>query len=110
LTAGQKFITADEAQEAMLRYQDAVKQKIESCRRYPLPAQQMGIEGTVTVTFKIYVDGSAQNVRILKSSGSKILDAEAIKTVTRATPFSPLSKAITESPVSIRVAIVFSMR
>lgn len=99
----------DEAQEAMLRYQDAIKQRIESCRYYPLRAQQMGMEGTVALTFKIYADGSSADICILESSGSKILDTEAIKTIVKATPFLPLPQTIKSNPVNIRVAIVFSM-
>ena len=94
---------------AMLRYQDMVKQRIESYRYYPLRAQRMRIEGVVDLAFVINADGSSENVRIIKSSGSKFLDAEAVKTIRKASPFLPLPEEIKRTNVDIRVAIVFSL-
>ncbi len=99
----------DEAEKAMLRYQDMVKQRIESYRYYPLRAQRMRIEGVVDLAFVINADGSSENVRIIKSSGSKFLDTEAVKTIRKASPFLPLPEEIKRTNVDIRVAIVFSL-
>jgi len=110
LPAKQKFITADEAQQAMLRYQDAVKQRIESCRRYPAWAQKQKIEGAVDLQFTIVANGSSQNIAVVQGSGSSLLDQEALDTIKRASPFRPLPREINQEVVNIRVAIVFSMR
>ena len=100
----------DKQQEAMLRYQDAVKQRIESCRRYPAWAQKQKIEGAVDLQFTIAANGDSQNITIVQGSGSSLLDEEARDTIKRASPFRPLPKEINQGTVNIHVAIVFSMR
>lgn len=109
LTAGQKIVASEKARELMLRYQDMVKQRIESYRCYPLRAQRIRIEGVVGLAFVINADGSSQNVRVVKSSGSKLLDTEAVKTIQKASPFLPLPQEIKRTTVDICVAIVFSL-
>ena len=98
------------AQEAMLRYQDMVKQRIEEVRRYPLWAKSQGIEGTVYLSFVVLLDGSSQGIKIIRSSGSKVLDEEAIVTIKRANPFPLIPKEITTSFVQMEVSIVFTLQ
>jgi protein TonB len=50
-----------------------------------------------------------RDVRVVSSSGSKILDEEAVATVKRASPFHPVPKEISKSPIGMTVAIVFSL-
>jgi len=97
------------AQEAMLRYQDMVKQRIEEVRRYPSWAKRQGIEGVVHVSFTVLSNGVGQNVKIVRSSGSRILDEEAEATIERATPFPSVPKEINDSSVQIEVSIVFAL-
>ncbi|MCK4326713.1 energy transducer TonB, partial [bacterium] len=78
------------AEEAILRYQDMVKRKIEEMRRYPSWAKERGIEGAVCLSFVVLANGQAQGIEITKSSGYKILDVAATTTVQRANPFPPL--------------------
>jgi len=99
----------DPAKEAMLRYQDMVKQKIEEVRRYPSWAERQGIEGIVYLTFRILSDGLSQDVKIVRSSGSKILDEEAIATIKRANPFSSIPGEINPHFVQMEVSIVFTL-
>ncbi|MBI4844904.1 MAG: energy transducer TonB [Candidatus Omnitrophica bacterium] len=97
------------AKEAMLRYQDKVKQRIEARRRYPAQARQKKIEGTVNISFSIMRDGSSQEARVAQSSGCDILDKEAVDTIKRACPFLPLPEEITSDSIAIYVAIVFAL-
>ncbi|MFA5346106.1 MAG: energy transducer TonB [Candidatus Omnitrophota bacterium] len=95
--------------EAMLRYQDMAKQRIEQARMYPLWAKKQGIEGIAYLYFIVLPNGSGQGVKLLRSSGSSVLDEEALATVKRASPFPPVPKEISSSSVSMEVAIVFSL-
>jgi len=95
--------------EAMLRYQDIVKQRIEQERMYPLWAKKQGIEGITHIYFTVLPNGAGQGVKLVRSSGSSVLDEEAIATVKRAGPFPPVPKEISSSSVSMEVAIVFSL-
>jgi protein TonB len=95
--------------EAMLRYQDIVKQRIEQERMYPLWAKKQGIEGVTRIYFTVLRNGAGQDVRITRSSGSGVLDEEALATVKRASPFPPVPEEIGGSSVGMEVAIVFSL-
>jgi len=106
----EKTEVIDPAKEAMLRYQDMVKQRIEEVRRYPAFAKRQGIEGRVYISFIVLSNGISQDIKIVSSSGSKILDEEAIETIKRANPFPPISKEINSSSVQMEVSIVFILQ
>ena len=107
----QEFVEVTNPQEeAMLRYQDMVKQKIESCRRYPSWAKKQGFEGTVHLKFTILSTGLARDVEIIKSSEFNILDKEAISTIKRAQPFPPIPKEMKVLSLTMEVSIVFTLQ
>jgi len=99
----------DAAQEAMLRYQDMVKQKIESHRQYPSWAQRRKIEGAVGLKFVILPNGQAEEIKVISSSGHEILDKESQDTIRRASPFLAIPDEISQGSVIIQLAIVFSI-
>lgn len=98
------------SQEAMLRYQDLVKQRIEEVRRYPLSAKRQGFEGAVGLRFVILSSGYTREAEVVRSSGFKILDQEAIATIVRASPFPPIPDEISQDFANIEVAIVFKLK
>ncbi|MFH1441676.1 MAG: TonB family protein [Candidatus Omnitrophota bacterium] len=105
----QKIKAVDPAKEAMLRYQDMVKQKIEEARRYPLWAKKQGIEGIARINFTVLSNGLSRDIKLVRSSGSGILDKEAIATIIRAEAFPPIPKEINSSSARMEVAIVFAL-
>jgi protein TonB len=105
----EKVEAIDSEKEAMLRYQDIVKQRIEQERMYPLWAKKQGIEGITRICFTVLRNGAGQSPRVIRSSGSGVLDEEALATVKRASPFPPVPKEISGSSVGMEVAIVFSL-
>jgi len=107
----QEFVKVINPQEeAMLRYQDMVKQKIESCRRYPNWAKKQGFEGTVHIKFTILSTGFVKNIKIIKPSGFNILDKEAISTIKRAQPFPPIPEEMKVSSLTMKVSVVFTLQ
>ena len=97
-------------EEAMLRYQDMIKQKIESCRRYPNWAKKQGFEDSVYLTFIVLFSGQARDIKIIHSSGFAILDNEAVATIRRASPFLPIPKKFNRSQFKMEVAVVFKLK
>ena len=55
---------------------------------YPEAARRQGIYGSLKLTVSIYADGRLEAVEVDRSSGSKILDAAAVKIVELATPYA----------------------
>lgn len=54
---------------------------------YPTAARKMGWKGQLIVSFVICKGGQVENIRIVKSSGFKILDDNAVKTIKEVQPF-----------------------
>jgi protein TonB len=54
---------------------------------YPLLARKMGWKGGVTVSFVITEKGTVERIRIIKSSGHKILDENVERTIREVQPF-----------------------
>lgn len=54
---------------------------------YPLLARKMGWKGQVTVSFIICEKGTVERIRIIKSSGHKILDENVESTIREVQPF-----------------------
>lgn len=58
---------------------------------YPEEAQRQGIYGTLILLTVIRSDGSLEQVKVLRSSGRKVLDDAAIRIVQLAAPFQPFN-------------------
>ena|GEM_PF-2717875 len=79
-----------------------IRKKIERAKRYPTLARQQEIEGSVRLSFSIEPTGEVTGLTLLGSSGSSILDQEALATVKRAAP-------LPYYPNPIRISLKFSL-
>jgi len=71
---------------------------------YPRAAEEMEISGTAIVQFNVKADGSVGQVILTASSGSRILDTNAMATILRSGPFP--RPAI---PVSLTFPVRYSL-
>lgn len=96
-----------EAKGEIKKYLFYVRDKLQENLSYPLMAKRLQIEGTVIVRFVIEKDGSVNEntIKIVKSSGSKILDKQAIITVKNSIPFKPPP----EGRIFIEIPVVFEI-
>lgn len=74
-------------------------------RPYPPLAAAMGWTGLVRVAFTIRRDGTVAELRIVKSSGRKVLDECALEEVRAAAPFPRPSE---EQPVEVPILYVLT--
>ncbi len=81
---------------------NTIRAAIEKAKSYPPLARKRGLEGTATTEFTIHGRGSPENIRIVRSSGSDILDNAAKNTVLRASPFPQVSGSV-EVPITFRL-------
>lgn len=70
-------------------YIQKVRQQIERHKVYPALARNLDMSGTVEVAYVINREGRLIHVKIVASSGSKILDRAALQAV-RAAVFPPM--------------------
>jgi protein TonB len=79
-----------------------IRRKIERSKRYPPLARVHQIEGIVSLSFSIESTGEVKDLQMIRSSGSPILDEEALATVKRAAP-------LPYYPSPIRISLKFSL-
>lgn len=85
-------ITAASAKEARdAYYLDGWRQKVETVGNlnYPAEARRRQIFGRLRMMVAIKADGSLHDVRIMQSSGQKVLDDAALRIVQLAAPYQP---------------------
>ncbi len=79
-------------------YLDSWRKHIESVGNlnYPGQARQQELYGSLRMMVALRPNGSVQEIRILQSSGHRILDEAAVSIVQMAAPFEPFSDALRE--------------
>jgi protein TonB len=77
------FNTAEYLRKNFFYIRDMIQKRI----IYPALARRMGWEGKVITSFIVSSGGYVRDVRISKSSGYEILDENALKAITNASPF-----------------------
>ena len=73
-----------------ISYFASIKRKIELVWQYPYEAAVAGIQGELTLDFVIARNGAVTSIELVRGSGSKILDDEAIRSIRKAAPFDPI--------------------
>jgi protein TonB len=84
------FVGANVREYAFARYVEDWVTKVERVGNvnYPEAARRQGIYGSLKLTVSIFADGRLEAVEVDRSSGSKVLDAAAVRIVELATPFA----------------------
>jgi protein TonB len=77
-------------------YLNSWRERIEAVgnRNYPQQARQKQIFGDLRLMVALYPNGEVKEVRVLKSSGQKVLDEAAIRIVHLAAPYEPFPAEI----------------
>jgi protein TonB len=104
---GDDSVTLDTDEFKFISYNRWLKIKVESVLKYPELAAISGYHGTLFIKFDILKDGSLGGVEVLKSSGYKILDDEALRSIRASAPFQPLPPEWNMERYSIRAAVIF---
>jgi protein TonB len=92
------------AQERYLREHFLyIKERILNQIVYPNLARRMGWHGKVLTSFVIHMDGTVSDIKILSSSGFKVLDENAVATIQDVSPFP-------KPPITARIIIPISYR
>lgn len=85
------FVGANVREYAFARYVEDWVTKVERVGNvnYPEAARQQGIYGSLKLTVSIFANGRIETIEVDRSSGSKILDAAAVRIVELAAPYAP---------------------
>jgi periplasmic protein TonB len=83
---------------------------LERNKRYPESAQSRHQQGTAQVFFSLDRQGRVVGSRIVRSSGTDVLDAEALALLRRAQPFPPPPPELPGPRIDLTVPIRFNLK
>ena len=91
-----QIISSVSAQKEQAIYLETWRKRIEEVgnQYYPEQARRNGVFGNLRILVAVRADGQVEDIRILESSGSKMLDDAAERIVLLAAPFDPLPEEI----------------
>jgi len=92
----ERYITANTREYIFASYENSWRQKVERIGNlnYPEEAKRKNVSGTLLLDVAIKPDGSLAGVKVIRSSGSSVLDDGAIYIVKLAAPFAPFTPEI----------------
>lgn len=94
--------------EAVPNWKSQLVAALERQKRYPSEAR--GDQGTAQLAFSVDRQGGVHNARVTRSSGSSVLDHEALALVQRAQPLPPPPPEVQGAQIPIVVPIRYNAR
>ncbi|MGZ8433148.1 MAG: TonB family protein [Candidatus Binatia bacterium] len=92
---------------AYMNYFNRIKQAINQKWEYPELAKRYGLQGTLFLEFAIGANGQLEHLRLVRSSGSQLLDDEALRAIKAAAPFAPIPSWIKNNPLPISATMEY---
>jgi protein TonB len=92
------------------KWQMTVNTRLNQFKRYPSQARVRGQEGTVTIAFVLDSDGHVVSSKIVRSSGSAILDKETLDLISRAQPYPVPPNGAGGQDLFLQVPIAYGLR
>ncbi len=86
-----------------------LRKEIELVWNYPYDAAVRGMQGSVGLVFTINKDGRAEGVKVLNSSGYKILDQAIVDAIALASPFAPLPSSLKKEKLTIKGNFTYTL-
>ena len=96
--------------DALPNWKSQLVARLERYKRYPSEAQSRGEHGVAQLAFSVDRSGGVHNARIVRSSGSSVLDRETLSLVQRAAPLPPPPPEMGGSQIAISVPIRYNLR
>jgi periplasmic protein TonB len=96
--------------DAVPNWKSQLVAQLERYKRYPAEAQSRGEQGVTQLAFSVDRNGGVHHARIVRSSGSSLLDAATLALVERAAPLPPPPPEILGAQVAIVVPIRYNIR
>jgi protein TonB len=109
-TAAQAPGSVSHNPDAVPNWKSALVARLERYKRYPPEAQARAETGVTQLAFSVDRSGGVHHARVVRSSGSNVLDREAVALAERASPMPPPPAEITGAQIPIEVPIRYNAR
>jgi len=94
--------------DVLSSYLSEVRRQIQNNLQYPYRAKRLGLEGRTIVSFLINKNGDIdqKSLKILQSSGNRILDKSALASILEAAPFGKTP----QKSLRINIPVIFRLK
>ena len=92
----------------MTAYARMVQEKISRAITYPQADRETALGGTVKLKLHILKNGSLDSEEVMESSGTSILDHDAMKAAKTAAPYDAFTKGIDQEDLIFTIPIVYN--
>lgn len=99
--SGRNRVPLETKEPQYISYFSSIKRSIDAHWKYPELALRYGLQGNLLVEFEILENGHLEGLRVIRSSGSALLDDEAVRAIRSAAPFAPIPRWIEQKPLPI---------
>jgi protein TonB len=106
-TARNSAVNLNTRDPLYVSYFTKIKQSIEQQWEYPEAALRYGLQGRLSLEFAIGGNGQLEQLRMIRSSGSQVLDEEALRAIKAAAPFPPIPAWIKSVPLVISASMEY---
>jgi protein TonB len=102
--------SSDATRKSVITWQRAVVLHLNRHKRYPAAAQSRGVQGEVQVHFKMDRSGLLVSSRVVRSSGSPLLDEATLDLFKRASPLPRPPSGMAGEVIELSMPISFRMK
>ncbi|CAK0774571.1 periplasmic protein TonB [Gammaproteobacteria bacterium] len=107
-----KYISASTREYKYAAYMEAWRAKVERIGNlnYPTDARRRGIYGSLILDVALGADGGVRDISVVRSSGHKLLDDNAIRIVQLSAPFAPFPPDIRKDTDILHITRTWQFR
>ncbi len=95
---------------AVPRWKTALVMRLQRYKRYPTAARERGVQGVAQLAFSVDRRGRVHHARIVRSSGSSLLDRATMEMIARAQPLPSPPPEVHGAEIAIVVPIRYNLR
>jgi TonB family protein len=106
----QETISLDTTDRRYVDYARIIKERILAQWKYPKEARENLVEGKLLVLFSLNKQGNMTEIKVTESSGHDILDREAARAISSASPFPPFPEHVTVSRLNIKASFDYRIK
>jgi protein TonB len=92
------------------RYLQRLMAQLAKHKTYPPELKKQRLDGTVQVGFRIAADGTISQVRVVTSSGHRLLDDAAMAMVRNASPVPAIPSSLQRQAMTLVVPVSYTLQ
>jgi len=92
-----------------VNYARLIKERLLKNWQYPPIAREQLLEGKLLLVFSLISSGKLKGIRLVKQSGHRVLDEEAVGAIRASAPFPPFPEQVKVSKLNIKAAFDYRL-